>query len=160
MRLYLIFNGSSFLCIVHMQCTFYFCMLLYFKLDKLSSAHALAFSIQWLSFLCIGLVLSTSPHAFVLWWILFCTCAYICTSYFCACACICKGASTSVREHEQGMRDRGECERMRESYLFSVRHTSERASIPLVIRWLHEWMYVHITMIMNLFFFEVPTPDR
>ncbi len=33
------------------------------------------------------------------------------------------------------------------------------ASVPLIIRWLPEWMYVHISTIANLFFFEVPTPD-
>ncbi len=152
-------NGSSFLCIVILKLVLLH-MLLYFKLDKLSSAHAFALSIQWLSFLCIGLALSTCAHALALWWILFCACAYIRTSYFYACACTCKGASTSVREREQGMRDWGECERMPKSCLFSVRHTSERASIPLVTRWLYEWLYVHITMIMNLFFFKVRTPDR
>ncbi len=51
-----------------------------------------------------------------------------------------KGASTSVRKREQGMRDRGECERMPKSCLFSVRHTSEQASVPLVIRRLHKWV--------------------
>ncbi len=49
-----------------------------------------------------------------------------------------KDASTFVRGHKQGMRDRGKCERMPKSCLFSVHRTSERASIPLVIRWLPE----------------------
>ncbi len=70
-----------------------------------------------------------------------------------------KGASTSVRECEQGMRDWGKCERMRKSRLFSIRYTSERASVPLVIHWLTEWMYVHISTIANVFFFKVPTLD-
>ncbi len=51
------------------------------------------------------------------------------------------------------------CERMPKSCLSSVRRTSEQASIPLVIHWLPEWVYVHISMIANVFFFEVPTPD-
>ncbi len=71
-----------------------------------------------------------------------------------------KGASTSVRGRKQGIRDRGECERKRKSCLFSIHRTSEWASVPLVIRWLPEWVYIHISMIANIFFFEVLTPDQ
>ncbi len=38
-------------------------------------------------------------------------------------------------------------------------HTSERASVPLVVCWLPKWVYIHISMIANVFFFWVPTPD-
>ncbi len=55
-----------------------------------------------------------------------------------------KGTSTSVSECE--------CQRMPKSCLFSIHRTSERASIPLVIRWLLEWIYIHISMIANVFF--------
>ncbi len=54
----------------------------------------------------------------------------------------CKDASTSVCE--QGMRDRGECERMPKSSLFSICHTSEQASILLVICILPEMVYLPI----------------
>ncbi len=70
-----------------------------------------------------------------------------------------KGASTSVCECEQGMQDWGECEWMPKSCLFSIHHTSKQASVPLVIYRLPEWVYVQISMIENVFFFEVPTPD-
>ncbi len=45
-----------------------------------------------------------------------------------------KGASTSIHERKQGMRDGGECQQMPKSCLFSVRRSSECASVPLVIR--------------------------
>ncbi len=98
---------------------------------------------------CVGAISSTSAVHNLLY------CRQVLQISFVA---ISKNASTSVRESEQGMLDRGECKQMPKSCLFSIHHASERASVPLVIRWLPERVYIHISMIANVFFFEVPTP--